>query len=103
MLELNWKCPGRVAVQELTTPQKQVEIVQETPEEDLRVRDKQMMLSMFDADDMSNQEHTPASLSKTPLRGPKNTPKAKASFDKIFNRVSLKSTPSGEAKPCDDA
>ncbi|XP_067936566.1 uncharacterized protein [Watersipora subatra] len=96
VLALEWKSPGKLPVPEMTTPQKQVDVVQETPEEEAKLRGKQDMLSMFDADDFSHQSPNIGSLMKTPSRTPKSTPKAKASFDKIFNKVSLQST--GEDK-----
>ena len=85
----------------MTTPQKKVDVVREIPEEELKRREKQNMLSMFDADDFSHQGIAPGSLTKTPARTPKNTPKAKASFDKIFNRVSLLTT--ADDKPANDS
>ena len=101
ILELEWKSPGRIPIQEMTTPQKKVDVVREIPEEELKRREKQNMLSMFDADDFSHQGIAPGSLTKTPARTPKNTPKAKASFDKIFNRVSLLTT--ADDKPANDS
>jgi len=72
-----------------TTPLKQQEIVKETPEEVLKLQQKQNIVSMFEEDDLSNKAHTP-SLNKTP-KVSRTVPRAKASFDKIFNRVTHQS------------
>lgn len=93
ILELQWKSPGRLPSQEQVTPIKHVEPVNELPEEELKLREKQKLLSTFEAEEMSNQSHTPSSLSKTLAKTPKSTVKtARASFDKIFSKVSLQSS-----------
>lgn len=90
---MNWKNPGKVASQG-TASQHTQELVQETPEEVIRLREKQQLVSMFEDEDFNNQMNTPTALSKTP-KAPKSTNKAKASFDKIFNKVSLQAPPPG--------
>ena len=62
------------------------------------MRERQQLVSMFEDEDMNNKMNTPTTLSKTPKAPPKNSNKAKASFDKIFNKVSLQA-PSGKGSP----
>lgn len=74
------------------------ETVQETPEEVIRMRERQQLVSMFEDEDMNTKMNTPTTLSKTPKAPPKGSNKAKASFDRIFNKVSLQ-TPTGQGTP----
>jgi len=58
-------------------------VIPATPEVDQKIKDKVRLLSMFDEDDKTHASHTPT-LNKTPKRA---QTKQKASFDKIYSRV----------------
>ena len=64
-----------------------IEKVEETPEAELKLRERQKLLSMFEEDDLDIKTNTPSQLNKTPKTA-KSTSKTKASFNKIFTKVS---------------
>lgn len=78
-------------IPEEPTPMEETTTVQEPAEDEIKLKEKQKMLSMFEADDIANKVNTPMALNKTP-KAPKTSNKAKASFDKIFSKVSHQAT-----------
>lgn len=93
MLELEWKRPARAPIQDSVASLSQEQPSPEAVENELKLLEKRRMLSMFEEDDINNKSNTPASLSKTPKdKAPRSNSKAKASFDKIFSKVSNRSS-----------
>lgn len=84
ILEFEWKNPGRVTA--AASLAKMTEMPQQAaglPEVDHKLEGKQQLLSMFEEDDDMNKSMP--LLNKTPKR---STTKQKASFDKIYKKVS---------------